>query len=227
MKIAIEKVKEVIPKVGPYVSQRIGEFRKLGKEGGTHYDFRPFLDIDFEAGLFSELCFCILTANSSAAMGIRIQARLGDEGFMNASFEELAQTIREHGHRFPEQRAERILEVRERWNQIEEAIKSEEDSKKLRELLADPKSPLKIKGFGYKEASHFLRNIGREDVAIIDRHVYRFLTENRLFPEVKTITPKRYLEAEKVLEKVCRELGITQAELDLYIFYIKTKKVLK
>ncbi len=64
-------------------------------------------------------------------------------------------------------------------------------------------------------------------MAIIDRHVYRFLTENRLFPEVKTMTPKRYLEAESVLEKVCGELGITQAELDLYIFYIKTKKVLK
>ena len=227
MRIAIDKVREVIPKVGSYVSRRIEEFRRLGREGKTHYDFRPFLDIEFEAGLFSELCFCLLTANSSAAMGIRVQAELGDDGFMNLDFEELVQVIRKHGHRFPEQRAERILEVRERWSEIEDVVRGDKDSKSLRELLADPKSDLKVKGFGYKEASHFLRNIGREDVAIIDRHVYRFLTENGLFPEVKTMTPKRYLEAEKVLEKVCKELGITQAELDLYIFYIKTKKVLK
>ena len=227
MKIAIEKVKEIVPEVGPYVSQRIEEFGRLGKEGRTHYDFRPFLDIYFDAGIFSELCFCLLTANSSATMGIRVQAELGDEGFMNLNFEKLTQAIRKHGHRFPEQRAERIIEVRERWPEIERVVRSVRDSKGLRELLADPKSEFKVKGFGYKEASHFLRNIGREDVAIIDRHVYRFLTENRLFPEVKTITPKRYLEAEEVLGTVCEKLGITQAELDLYIFYIKTKKVLK
>jgi Thermostable 8-oxoguanine DNA glycosylase len=30
---------------------------------------------------FSELCFCILTANSSAKLGIKIQERVGVEGF--------------------------------------------------------------------------------------------------------------------------------------------------
>jgi len=227
MRIAVDKVREVIPRVKIFVRRRLEEFRRLGSEGRTHYDFRPFLNIDFDAGLFSELCFCILTANSSASMGIRIQAEIGDEGFMNFDFEELTRRIRKHGHRFPEQRAQRIVEVRERWEEIRKLIKRTEDSRELRYLLADPKSEFKIKGFGYKEASHFLRNIGREDVAIIDRHIYRFLTENGLFPEVKTMTPKRYLEAEEALAGVCSELGITQAELDLYIFYIKTKKVLK
>ncbi|NPA41775.1 MAG: N-glycosylase/DNA lyase [Aquificae bacterium] len=227
MSVAVSKVEEVIPKVKKFVLQRVGEFERLGREGKTHFDFRPFLDIDYEAGLFSELCFCILTANSSASMGIRIQAKVRDEGFMEMSFEELATLIRSHGHRFPEQRAQRIVEVRQRWKDIEGLLRSEKDSKEIRKLLADPKSPYKIKGFGYKEASHFLRNIGSKDIAIIDRHVYRFLTENGLFPQVKTLTPKRYLEAEEALEKVCNELNITQAELDLYIFYIKTKKVLK
>ena len=226
MKIALSKLIDVIPRVERYVKQRIGEFKRLGSEGKTHYDFRPFLDIDYEAGIFSELCFCVLTANSSASMGIKIQAELGDEGFMELKYEELARVIRSYGHRFPEQRAERIVMVRERWDSIKSLLK-EEDKKEVRSLLADPKSEFKIKGFGYKEASHFLRNIGVENVAIIDRHVYRFLTENGLFPEVKTMTPKRYLEAEAVLEKLCWELGITQAELDLYIFYIKTRKVLK
>ncbi len=227
MKIAIDRIKKVIPKVNRYVNQRINEFKKLGGEGKTHFNFRPFLDTDYDAGIFSELCFCILTANSSASMGIKIQAKLGDEGFMNLDYEELTEIIRKHGHRFPQQRAERIVVLRDRWEEIKDLLKNERDGRKLRELFANPKSEFKIKGFGYKEASHFLRNIGYEDVAIIDRHIYRFLTENGLYPEVKTITPKRYLEAEEVLDKVCRELGITQAELDLYIFYVKTKKVLK
>ena len=227
MSVAFSKLKEVIPQVREYVLQRVAEFERLSKEGITHFDFRPFLDIDYDAGLFSELCFCLLTANSSASMGIRIQAKLGDEGFMKASEKELTEVFRSHGHRFPEQRAQRIVEVRQRWEEIRELINSGKGWKEVRSLLAEPKSPFKIKGFGYKEASHFLRNIGAKDLAIVDRHIYRFLTENGLFPSVKTLTPKRYLEAERVLEELCKELKITQAELDLYIFYIKTKKVLK
>ena len=227
MSVALSKLKEVIPQVREYVLQRVAEFERLSKEEITHFDFRPFLDIDYDAGLFSELCFCLLTANSSASMGIRIQAKLGDEGFMKASEKELTDVFRSHGHRFPEQRAQRIVEVRQRWEEIRELINSGREWKEVRSLLAEPKSPFKIKGFGYKEASHFLRNIGAKDLAIVDRHIYRFLTENGLFPSVKTLTPKRYLEAERVLEELCKELKITQAELDLYIFYIKTRRVLK
>ncbi len=227
MSVALSRLKEVVPQVREHVLKRVGEFERLSKEEITHFDFRPFLDIDYDAGLFSELCFCLLTANSSASMGIRIQAKLGDEGFMRASEKELTEVFRSHGHRFPEQRAWRIVEVRQRWEEIRELINSGKGWKEVRSLLAEPKSPFKIKGFGYKEASHFLRNIGAKDLAIVDRHIYRFLTENGLFPSVKTLTPKRYLEAEKVLEELCKELKITQAELDLYIFYIKTKKVLK
>ncbi len=226
-KVALSKLKEAIPKVERFVKGRIEEFEKLGREGKTRFNFRPFLDLDFEAGVFSELCFCLLTANSSATMGIKLQAQLGDEGFFNESLESLTESFRRAGHRFPEQRAYRIVEVRERWSEIKRLLETTKSSKQLRYLLADPKSQFKIKGFGYKEASHFLRNIGRKDLAIIDRHIYRFLVENGLFGEVKTLTPKRYLEAEKVLETLCKDLGITQAELDLYIFYLKTGKVLK
>ncbi len=224
---ALIQIERAIKEVEDYVNQRIKEFEDLGKNGRTKYNFKPFLDIEFEAGIFSELCFCILTANFSASRGIKIQAELKDEGFMTKSFEELTDVFKKYGHRFPEQRAERIVELRKRWKTLEEVLKKEKNAKILRERLANSSSPYKIKGFGYKEASHFLRNIGFKDVAIIDRHIFRFLTETGLFPQVKTLTPKRYIEAEKALEKLCKELGITQAELDLYIFYIKTKKVLK
>ncbi len=224
---AIEEIKKVIPEVKTYVDKRIEEFKRLGKEGKTHYDFRPFLDIDYDAGIFSELCFCLLTANSSATLGIKLQAHLGDEGFMNKSFEKLVETFRKFGHRYAEQRAERIVKVRKKFPKILKLLKKEKNPKVLRQLLADSKSPYKIKGFGYKEASHFLRNIGILDLAIVDRHISRFLMENGLLKQVKTITPKVYLEAEEALKKMADELGMSMGELDLYIFYIKTKKVLK
>lgn len=224
---ALEEIKKVIPEVKTFVDKRIEEFKRLGEEGKTHYDFRPFLDLDYEAGIFSELCFCILTANSSATLGIKLQAHLGDEGFTNKSFEELSETLKKFGHRYAEQRAQRIVEARTNFPEIQKLLKKEKNPKVLRELLASPNSPYKIKGFGYKEASHFLRNIGMLELAIVDRHIFSFLKENGLVRPVKTITPKVYLEAEEALKKLAQELGMSIGELDLYIFYIKTKKVLK
>ncbi len=224
---ALQRLKETIPLVEEHVKRRISEFERLGREGKTHFNFRPFVEIDYDATTFSELCFCILTANSSAVMGIKIQAHLGEEGFMNLSVENLTQEIQKFGHRFAHQRAERIVLLRERWKDIERIISDAPSGRDLRSLLADPKSPYKIKGFGYKEASHFLRNIGFHDVAIVDRHIYRFLVENGLLEETKTLTPRVYLKAEEKLQELCDNLGLKQSELDLYIFYIKTKKVLK
>ncbi len=226
MSAPLQRLKEVIPRVREHVERRISEFHELGERSETLFNFRPFLDLEFRADLFSELCFCLLTANSSATLGLRIQASAG-EGFMTMDYSELTALIARHGHRFPEQRAERILMARERWEKIREALLTEKDSGRLRDLLSDPRSDLKIKGFGYKEASHFLRNVGRSDIAIVDRHVYRFLVESGLYPEVKTITPRRYREMERALGDLCSRLGVTQAELDLYIFYLKTGKVLK
>ncbi len=227
MRKALDILERTVPVVRDHVHRRLEEFSRLGREGKTHFNFRPFIDVDYEADLFSELCFCILTANSSASMGIRIQAEVGIEGFRTMSRETLTQIIAKHGHRFPEQRAERIVSLRDRWEEIEGLIREGRDAHTLRRLLADPGSPYKIKGFGYKEASHFLRNIGYRDLAILDRHVYRFMVETRLFPEVKTMTPRRYIEAERILSELCSRLSVSQAELDLYIWFIKTKKVLK
>ena len=224
---AIEKIMEVIPHIEKYVKRRMEEFEQLSKEGYTHYDFRPFLDLSFEAGIFSELSFCILTANSSASLGIKILAYLGEEGFMGKSLEELTNIFKDFGHRYAQQRAERVIEARNKFGEIKKLLEREKNPRVIRQLLADARSPYKIKGFGYKEASHFLRNIGFKEVAIVDRHISRFLIENGLLRQVKTVTPKVYIEAERALEDLASHLNLTLGELDLYIFYIKTKKVLK
>ena len=93
--------------------------------------------------------------------------------------------------------------------------------------MADPSSEFKVKGLGYKEASHFLRNIGFSDVSILDRHVLRFLFETGVLPQIKTLTPRRYMEVEEVLGRISETLSLKRGELDLYIWYIRTGKVLK
>jgi len=122
---------------------------------------------------------------------------------------------------------EELQELKEKIKPYVDRRLSEKEGKVIRDLLSDTCSKYKVEGFGLKEASHFLRNIGFEDVAIVDRHIFRYLKEKGLLPDYKTITRRIYLEAERKLEEICQELGMSQGELDLYIFYHKTGKVLK
>ena len=84
-----------------------------------------------------------------------------------------------------------------------------------------------MKGLGYKEASHFLRNIGFDNYAIIDFHIIDILYDNKLIQKPKTITKNKYLEIEDLLKKIAKKTNLTLAELDLYLWYIETGKILK
>lgn len=159
--------------------------------------------------LFNELCFCLMTANFRADKSIQIQNEIG-EGFKTFSEGELASKLKEMGHRFWPQRAERIVKARDLNIELD------------RDWLVK-----NVKGLGMKEASHFLRNVGVKDVAIIDFHIVDLLAREGLLSKPKTITPKRYLEIENVLKILGERLGMSLAELDLYLWYIETGKVLK
>ena len=221
---AVEEIEKVISSkyngipLKDIVEKRIQEFKELGANRKTRFDFRPFLDIDLETGLFGELCFCFLTANSSAELGIKIQKFVGDEGFMKKSFEELSQIFKNMGHRYPEIRAHYIFLAR---NFDINSVLKEKDGKKAREKV------IKLKGLGMKESSHFLRNIGFDDVAIVDRHIYRFLVRHKLVPQRESISPSLYLICEGVLTKISEILKIPLSALDLFIFFKQSGKVLK
>ena len=84
-----------------------------------------------------------------------------------------------------------------------------------------------IKGLGMKEASHFLRNIGYKNVAIIDFHILDLLARYGLIEKPKTMTPKKYIEIENELKKISEKTGINLGELDLYLWYKETGKDLE
>ena len=205
-----ERTAEVMsdPKVRAKVKARITEFAELRESGS-------------EADWFSELCFCLMTANSTARLGIEIQESLG-KGCMTYPQEKVESTLREHGHRFAGPRAGFICKARE-LPELRKTIESFGDDREARKWLVD-----NVLGFGYKEASHFLRNTGHYGVAILDRHILRIMADFGLISKVpKTITPKRYLEMEEILDRLSEKLDVLPGVLDFYLWYMRTGEILK
>lgn len=173
--------------------------------------------------IFKELCLCIMTANFQAEKSIFIQKEIGD-GFLKLPQKKLAERLKKLGHRFPNTRAKYIVEARQHIAELTKLLSSNSTEKEKREWIAK-----NIKGIGYKETSHFLRNIGYNNFAIIDFHIIDILDEHGLIkkPKTKALTMKKYFEIEKVLHKLAKEVDLNLAELDLYLWYMETGKVLK
>jgi N-glycosylase/DNA lyase len=171
--------------------------------------------------IFTELCFCILTANFNAERSIKIQMELGDE-FLSLSETKLAKKLKQLGHRYPNARAEYIVGARRYENSMKDIVEKFDDEKGLREWLVK-----NVKGIGYKEASHFLRNIGYENLAIIDFHIIDVLVKHDIIEKPKVLTRRKYLEIEGSLRRIAARLELNLAELDLYLWYMETGKILK
>lgn len=194
-------------KVNHLIQNRIREFSKIREES---------LDT-----IFGELCFCIMTANCSAEKCIEVQGKIGN-GFQNLDQKGLAKKLKKFGYRFPNIRAEYIVKARDHKEELKKQISTNSNLKELREWIVK-----NIKGIGYKEASHFLRNIGYTGYAIIDFHIIDLLTKYNIITKPKTLTRKKYLEIEEKLGKIAEELSLNLGELDLFMWYLETGKILK
>ncbi|MFW6220458.1 MAG: N-glycosylase/DNA lyase [Nanoarchaeota archaeon] len=175
---------------------------------------------------FSELCFCILTANSKAKTAINIQNDLKAIGFCNFSENKIKKCIIKNKHRFHNNKTNYIICAREFINikQIINEIIKKDDEIVLRDFIVK-----NIKGLGYKEASHFLRNVGFFNFAILDRHIINLMIENKIIKEKPNnlSNKKTYVELEKQILNIANKLKMSAAELDLYMWYLKTNEVLK
>jgi N-glycosylase/DNA lyase len=193
-------------KISNIVDKRIKEFKELNKKSDEE--------------LFKELCFCILTANFNAEKTIKIQDEIG-ECFLTDSEEVLAKKLRDLGHRYPNMRARYVSESSKCKDSLMRVLRSNQGNN-LRDWIVD-----NVKGLGYKEASHFLRNIGFDDFAIIDFHIIDLLVSHNLIKKPKSLNRGKYLEIEKLLRNIARKTNLTLAKLDLYLWYLETGKILK
>lgn len=187
------------------IAKRIKEFESIGGKE-----------------VFSELCFCILTANSNAENCIRVQKQTSHL-FETLEEKKLAEKFKEAGCRFHTKRAGYIAKARENKVELLENIKNLQEAE-LRIWIAD-----NIKGLGMKESSHFLRNIGYKNVAIIDFHIVDLLEREGLVkkPKNKSLSRGLYLEIENILGEIAKKANLNLAELDLYLWYMETGKILK
>ena len=180
--------------------------------------------------LFEELCFCIFTANTSAEMGLKAVDAVRDL-LMNGKTEEMTKKL-EGIYRFNNLRPSYIVHTREYLkNEIDFKLKNKIESMKdnldeLRNFFAFNPG---IKGLSYKEASHFLRNIGFNGYAILDKHITNSLIEfNVIDKDIKLpLTLKTYPEIEKKMKLFSNEIEIPMDELDLLLWSRRNGKILK
>jgi len=179
--------------------------------------------------LFAELCFCLLAIQSPARRSDAAVRDLQVSGLLwSGDVRALAGRLR-HRTRFHNHKAAYIVAARERFfgpdgPSLRATLKRFPDAKEAREWLAQ-----EVDGFGYKEASHFLRNIGRgEDLAILDRHVLRNLVRHGVLPRLPaSLSPRRYLAIEAKARALADHLGVSLGALDLLLWSRETGEIFK
>lgn len=182
------------------------------------------------ARLWEELVFCIFTAGASARMGLKAVEAIRPL-LLKGKREDMTRALRLAGaHRFPVERPCYIVITRDFLREhcgmkLRQALRAFSDPLERRDWLAQES---RIKGLGYKEASHFLRNIGFKGHAILDKHVLRCLADLGLVEIAKPPTSRaNYLRLEEMLAAFARDVGIDFDELDLVLWSMKTGEVLK
>ena len=176
------------------------------------------------------MVYCIFTAGASARMGLKSVEALRPLLASGEQSEMTKALVNAGAHRFPNARPAYVIVTRDYLHEtcsmrLRDRLRAFRDPSERRDWLArDPQ----IKGLGYKEASHFLRNVGYKDYGILDKHIVRCLAEIGVIDSAKPPTSRnRYLETETRMRQFARDVDIDFDELDLALWSMKTGEVLK
>ena len=215
--VTVERVVATHRALRKDIKKRLGEFQEVWHHGS-------------DARLWEELVYCIFTAGASARMGLNAIDAVRSL-LLDGEPEEMTQVLREAGaHRFPVARPRYIVTTRNYFRAnfgmaLRERLRSFSDPFERRDWLAQEKQ---IKGLGYKESSHFLRNVGVKGHAILDKHVMRCLAEMNIVDTARPPANRRkYLEVEQEFRRFAQHIGVDFDELDLVLWSIKTGEILK
>ncbi len=169
---------------------------------------------------FNELIFCLLTPQSNAKKCWQAVEQLSK---LNQPTKNQIAKILKSKTRFHNNKADYMLEAKANWKNIKLSINTLSNIN-LRNWLAE-----NVKGLGMKEASHFLRNIGKSNnkIAILDRHILRNLQQLNLIKEEKIKSKKHYQETEQIFLNLAHKLNIPADHLDLLFWSKETGEVFK
>jgi len=198
------------------IRARLDEFREVGRR-------RPDRD------LFSEMAFCLLAIQTKGRVADAAVRALADEGLLWAGDAPgIARSLR-HRVRFHNHKAAYLVAARDRFlgpggPSLGSTLGRFASSQAARDWLVH-----EVDGFGFKEASHFLRNVGRgEDLAILDRHILRNVVRHRIVGRMpRTLTPRRYVAIEDRMRVFASDVGIPLGALDLLFWSRETGEIFK
>ena len=212
----IVEIKEIYSRIKDEIQSRLDEFKQIRRVGN-------------DEDIFAELVFCILTPQSRAKSCWKAVKSLIEKNLLfNGNKDRIAKEL--YGVRFQNNKAKYIVEARAQLKNFTKVLSPIQlwickvSINKKREWLVK-----NIKGFGYKEASHFIRNIGLgEDIAILDRHILKNMKLLNIIDEIpKVLSKKKYLEIEEKIRKFSKDINIPLSHLDLVFWYKEVGEVFK
>lgn len=201
--------------IRPDIERRIEDFRKVWKRKDPYE-------------ILKELFFCILTPQSKAqTCWSAVEDLECRDLILEGNYDDVLEVV--GIVRFKYRKASYILEARKKFAPdgeigIVNIIEGFDDVRALREHLVS-----EVKGYGFKEASHFLRNIGRgEELTILDRHILKNLVIAGVIGSIpSSMTRRNYLEVEKRMLSFSDEIGIPPSHLDLLLWYKEAGSIFK
>jgi len=204
------------------VEKRLGEFTAILSGSETR--------------IFYELCYCILTPQSSGRVCDGIVADLVKKGVLRdpeSRRSELEEGLKKT--RFWRNKSRYIIRAWERFaspqreQSLNGLLEMERDFTTPADFRSWLRGELRGLGIGMKEASHFLRNTGRyRGIAIVDRHVMGCLAELDLTSGQGNLnSEKDYLKREEEMMDFSDSAEIPVEELDLLFWSARTGYIFK
>jgi len=157
--------------------------------------------------MFYHLCFAVLAPQTTFKSNHRVTTHLREHDFMNKRLTRKTLEVIIKPTRFYRIKTERLIRLKKQFSNIFIMMMSDMDEELKREFLVK-----NVNGIGMKAASHFLRNMGYKNLAIIDTHVIKFLGCEA--PKNK----KEYLEIERRFRDIANKLDLYTAELDAIVW---------
>lgn len=213
--VTIENIRRAYRKRRTEIRKRLGEFQEIGTRGSDEH-------------LWAEMVYCFFTGGCSARMGLNALEAVKPI-LLTGDQTQLARAL-SGVHRYPNARARYVVASREFLRehcdlQLRNKLDSFDCRLARRDWLVKEKG---IKGLGYKEASHYLRNIGFRGYAILDKHVLNCLAELKIIDDPKPPnTRSKYLTVEEKLKQLTKMTSVDFDELDLVLWSMKTGVILK
>ena len=174
---------------------------------------------------FYELVYCLLTPQSSAIHADAVVKKLRSVAFQEIECD--PEPFLRHPDmyiRFHRTKSKHLLRARNQFPDVAEVLSDGKAPDELRSWLVK-----NVLGFGLKEATHFLRNIGKNgNLAILDRHILRNLVRFNVIPSIpKTLSPHQYFRIEELFQEFAEAINIPLNELDLLFWSMETGEIRK